>query len=66
MFRMPWFSAVNRRDVTFQSIIQSASIEVVDKWPKGGRDLESIPCPAAIVEYCNCGVQQIYECCRSS
>ena len=41
----------DRRDVTFLSTIHSASIEIVNKRPKGGRDLEPIPCPSAIVEY---------------
>ena len=38
------------RDVTL-STIHSASIEVVDVQPKGGRHLEPTPCPTAIVEY---------------
>ena len=42
----------DRRDVTFLSTIHSASIEFIDMRPKGGRHLESTPCPTAIVE-CN-------------
>ena len=41
----------DRRDVSFLSTIHSASIEVAEKRPKGGRNKEPIPCPTAIVEY---------------
>ncbi len=46
------FTAGLWHNVTFLSTIHSASIEIVNKRPKGGRDLEPIPCPSAIVE-CN-------------
>ncbi len=41
----------DRRDVTFLSTIHSASIEMVQKRPRRGKDKEPIPCPTAIVEY---------------
>lgn len=33
------------------STIHGASVKVVHKRPKGGRDREPIPCPSAILEY---------------
>jgi len=41
----------DRRDITFVSSMHSASVEVIQKRPKGGREREPIPCPSAIVEY---------------
>ena len=47
----PQYKFADRRDVHFMSTIHSASIEVVHKRPKGGRDCEPIPCPSVIGEY---------------
>jgi len=36
--------------ITFVSSMHSASVEVIQKRPKGGSEREPIPCPSVIVE----------------